>query len=182
MYKQYLPKRQKPWRDSMREIDDYAGTRLKYIEPESRKQFPSTRRRLSQSQLSMSCEKFPYRRSFYTQSEDDVMCTMRDAPSPTSCGSYILRSSTFPEADCLSRREGTMIRSVIPLPYISSPGPCTLLSARLPTRPSPKYHRPHHLALWSFPSTDKYRYITYSARSKEIVACLAPSGEYYPLQ
>lgn len=69
---------------------------------------------------------------------------MRNTPDPTSRGRHSLRPSLYMKAGCLIRKQGPMIRSVIPLPYISSPGPCALLLARLQTRPSPKYHRPHH--------------------------------------
>lgn len=73
---------------------------------------------------------FPWRSGVYTQSvEDDFIDTMKSTPDLTSCGRHSLRPSMYMKAGCLIRKQGTMIRSVIPLPYISSTIPRTLCFA-----------------------------------------------------
>ena len=44
-----------------------------------------------------------------------ILCRMRNTPDPTSCGRHSLRPSMYMKAGCLIRKQGTMIRSVIPL-------------------------------------------------------------------
>jgi len=124
MHEQYLPNRQDSSQDSMRENNNIAGTKLQVHKTRKQKAVSQhTTAHLAtfkpESQLFMSCEKFPYRRGSYTQSvKDDVMCRTKSTPDPTSCGRHSLRPSMYTKAGCLIRKQGTVIRSVIPLSYL----------------------------------------------------------------